>query len=60
MNDFLDKAKDMAEGLKDKVEDMIPDSVKEKLHIGGDADDAESAAVDTADAIPGNTDDDGH
>ena len=42
MSDFLDKAKDMAEGLKDKVgdiaevvgdkvSDVLPDSVEEKF-----------------------------
>ena len=71
VSDFLDKAEDMAEGLKDKVEDMIPDSVKKKLHIAGDADDAESTAVDAEDMaeglkdkvedmIPGDKDGDGH
>ena len=53
VSDFLDKAEDMAEGLKDKVEDMIPDSVKKKLHIAGDADDAESTAVDAEDMAEG-------
>jgi hypothetical protein len=40
MSDFLDKARDMAETVKDKIEDHIPDSIKEKLHIGNDTDDA--------------------
>ena len=34
MSGFLDKAKDMAEGINDKIEDKIPDGVKEKLNIG--------------------------
>ena len=49
MSGFLDKAKEMAETVKDKIEDHIPDSIKEKLHIGNDADDAvEVAAEDVA------------
>lgn len=40
MSGFLDKAKEMAETVKDKIEDHVPDSIKEKLHIGSDADDA--------------------
>ena len=34
MSGFLDKAKDMAEGVKDKVGDKVEDSVNEKLNIG--------------------------
>ena len=33
MSDFLDKAKSMAEGLKDKVDDVL-DSVSDKLPEG--------------------------
>jgi hypothetical protein len=47
MSGFLDKAKDMAEGLKDKAEDLVekvgdklPDSVTDKIEkiIPGDSD----------------------
>jgi hypothetical protein len=34
MSDFLDKATDMAEGIKDKIEDKIPDALKDKVNIG--------------------------
>ena len=34
MSGFLDKAKEMAEDVKDRIEDNVPDSVKEKLNIG--------------------------
>lgn len=41
MSDFLNKAKDFAEGLKDKVEDLVH-TVEDKLpgHSVGDAKDA--------------------
>ena len=45
MSGFLDKAKEMAENVKDKIEDHIPDSIKEKLHIGNDTDDAVKGAA---------------
>jgi hypothetical protein len=47
MNDFLDKAKDLAEKVKDKAEDLVekvgdklPDSVTDKIEkiIPGDKD----------------------
>jgi hypothetical protein len=51
MSGFLDKAKDAAEGLKDKVEELIPDSVEEKLGALKDK---------IEDKIPGDKDGDGH
>jgi uncharacterized protein YjbJ (UPF0337 family) len=51
MSGFLDKAKEMAEDVKDKIEDIIPDSVEEKL--GAIKDKIE-------DKIPGDKDGDGH
>jgi hypothetical protein len=45
---FLDKAKEMAESVKDKIEDHIPDSVKEKLHLGNDDADGAAGAVESA------------
>jgi hypothetical protein len=46
---FLDKAKDMAESVKDQIEDHIPDSVKEKLHLGNDPVEAVTDPVKGAD-----------
>lgn len=58
MSDFLGKAKEMAEGLKDKVEDVIH-SIEDKLpgHGVDDAKEAvETAADDAKDAVKDVTD----
>ena len=54
MSDFLNKAKDMAEGLKDKMEEVL-DSVDDKLPAGiKEKVDAVRAKVD--DVLPGHAD----
>lgn len=45
MSGFLDKAKEMAENVLDKIEDKLPDNVKEKLHIGDDKAQADEATA---------------
>ena len=50
MSGFLDKAKEMAENVKDKIEDKLPDSVKEKLHIGDHKAQADEATAPVAEA----------
>ncbi len=50
MSGFLDKAKEMAENVKDKIEDKLPDSVKQKLHIGDDKAPANEATASVAEA----------
>ena len=43
MSEFLDKAKDMTDTVRDKIEDKQPDSVKNKENaVGKLADDATS------------------
>jgi hypothetical protein len=51
---FLDKAKEMAESVKDQIEDHIPDNLKEKLHLGNDPVEAVPDVVEGAadDAAP--------
>ena len=69
MSGFLDKAKEAAEGLKDKaealvdkVEEAIPDSVKEKAgDLKEKAGEMASKVKDKVeDIIPGDKDGDGH
>ncbi len=58
MSGFLDKAKEAAEGLKDKVADLV-DKAEEKVPDGL-KDKVDAVRNKIEDAIPGDRDGDGH